>query len=71
MLRRGEVRQELSREEEELLREAVYMKYCVCFSSSKKGIIIRSVKHDLKKNILPADTSEIRYLVLVARIRFS
>ena len=68
---RGEVRQEISRFEEELLYDAVYKRYCTCFSSRKKGVMIRSVKHDLKKNALPADAKEIRYLVLLARARLS
>jgi len=65
-----EVRQELSREEEKTLTDAVYNKYCVCFSRYKKGLVVRLVRHDLKKNASPATVREVRYLVLLTRARF-
>jgi hypothetical protein len=65
-----EIRQELSSEEEEILVDAVYNKHCVCFIRYKKGMVMRSVRHDLKKRHLPAGVREIRHLVLLTRARF-
>ena len=65
-----EIRQELSREEEDALIDAVYNKYCVCFSSHKKGMVIRVVRHELKKRNLPAGVREVHHLVLLTRARF-
>jgi len=65
-----EIRQELSPEEKNVLIDAVYNKYCACFSRYKKGIVMRSVRHELKKRHSPAGTPEIRHLVLLTRARF-
>ena len=65
-----EIRQELTREEEDALIGAIYSKYCVCFSSHKKGMVMRSVRHELKKMNLAAGVREVRYLVLLTRARF-
>ena len=65
-----EIRQELSREEDDTLIDAVYNRYCVCFSSRKKGMVIRLVRHELKKWNLSAGVREVRRLVLLTRARF-
>ena len=65
-----EIRQELSPEEESTLVDAVYNKYRVCFSRYKKGIVMRSVRHELRKRHSPVGTREVRHLVLLTRARF-
>jgi hypothetical protein len=65
-----EARQELNAEEETILVDAVYNKHCACFSRYKKGMVMRSVRHDLKKRHLPAGVREIHHLVLLTRARF-
>ena len=65
-----EVRQELSGEEKVALTDAVYTKYCVCFSKYKKGMVMRSVRHELKKKPLPVDEREVERLVRLTRARF-
>ncbi len=65
-----EIRQELSSEEENALVDAVYNKYCACFSRYKKALVMRSVRHDLKKKPFPAGEREVHYLVLLTRARF-
>lgn len=65
-----EIRQELSSEEEDTLVDAVYNKYCACFSRYKKGMVMRSVRHELKKRHSAAGVQEVRHLVLFTRARF-
>jgi hypothetical protein len=65
-----EVREKLGHEEEAVQHDAVFNKYCSCFSARRKGMVMRCVRHDLKKNASPADALEVRYLVLLTRARF-
>jgi hypothetical protein len=65
-----EVRQELSHVEEDVLRDAVCDRYCACFSTHRKGMVMRSVRHDLKKMPSPVGRREVHYLVLLTRARF-
>ena len=65
-----EIRQKLSPEEESALVDAVYNKYCACFSRYKKGMVMRSVRHELKKRHFAVGTREVRHLVLLTRACF-
>ena len=65
-----EIRQDLSLEEKSALIDAIYNKYCVCFSRYKKGMVMRSVRHELKKRHFASGVREVHDLVILTRARF-